>query len=262
MTTPLLEARNLALRLGQREVLRAVSLGLASGDCVALLGLNGAGKTTLLRLLLGLLEPDGGDILLDSMPLQSHSRREIAKRMAYVPQAHIPSFPFTVREIVAMGRSPVAGWGIRRSVADEEAVEAALARLSLSPFADRSYAELSGGERQAVLIARSLAQGARIILMDEPSASLDLGQQTRLMSLLRQLAHEGCAILVSLHQPELAMRWFNRAVLLHDGQVLSDGPPQTTLTEQSLSSLYGIRAQLVEIEAARFLIASIDQDEG
>jgi iron complex transport system ATP-binding protein len=262
MTAAVLEARSLALRRGPRQVLREVSLALAAGDCAALLGVNGAGKTTLLRLLLGLIGPDSGEILLDGRPLQAHGRREIARRMAYVPQAHVPSFPFTVREIVGMARAPKAWRGGRPNRDDEAAVSVALARLGMLGFAERSYAELSGGERQAVLIARALAQGARILLMDEPTASLDLGQQTRLMSLLGEIAREGCAIMVSIHQPELGMRWFNRAVLLHDGAVLGDGPPRTVLTEDHLSKLYGVRAKLVEIEAARFLLASIDQDGG
>jgi iron complex transport system ATP-binding protein len=260
MTGPVLEARDLALRLGSRPVLRGVSLDLAPGDFTALLGLNGAGKTTLLRLLLGLAHADSGQIRLDGQPLGALGRREIARRMAYVPQAHTPSFPFTVREIVAMARNPVAGWGGRRNPADTAAIDGALDRLGLVAFAERSYAELSGGERQAVLIARALAQGARILLMDEPTASLDLGQQTRLMTLLGELAREGHAILVSIHQPELALRWFNRAVLLHEGRVLSDGPPRATVTGDSLSRLYGIDARLVEADETLFLLASLGQD--
>jgi iron complex transport system ATP-binding protein len=260
MTGPVLEARDLTLRLGHRPVLQGVSLDLAAGDFAALLGLNGSGKTTLLRLLLGLAHADAGDIRLDGQPLSALGRREIARRMAYVPQAHTPSFPFTVREIVTMGRSPVAGWGSRRKSADDRAVEGALERLGLLAFAERSYAELSGGERQAVLIARALAQGAHILLMDEPTASLDLGQQTRLMTLLGGLAREGHAILVSIHQPELALRWFNRAILLHEGRVLGDGPPRATVTGDSLSRLYGIDARLIEADETLFLLAAISRE--
>jgi iron complex transport system ATP-binding protein len=260
VTAPVIQARDLKVRLGSQEVLRGVSLDLAPGDCAALLGLNGAGKTTLLRLLLGLIHPDAGEILLDGRPLNSQARREIARRMAYVPQAHVPSFPFSVREIVAMGRAPTAGWGSRPRAQDEAAVSGALDRLGMLAFAERSYAQLSGGERQAVLIARALAQGATILLMDEPTASLDLGQQTRLMALLSDLAAEGHAILVSVHQPELALRWFNRAILLHEGRVLSDGPPLGTVTGQSLSRLYGIDARLIEAEQTLFLLAAIARD--
>jgi iron complex transport system ATP-binding protein len=252
-----LQARDLNLKLGGREVLRRVSLDLSGGDFTALLGPNGSGKTTLLRVLLGLADPDQGEVLLDGRPLAGQARREIARRMAYVPQAHAPSFPFSVREIVAMGRTPAVGWGGRLSPADHAAVEAALERLGMLAFAERSYAELSGGERQAVLIARALAQDARILLMDEPTASLDLGQQTRLMALFAQLAGEGYGILASAHQPELALRWFNRAILLDRGAVLAQGEPSAVVTGQSLSELYRIDVQVIAGEDGLFLRTSV-----
>ena len=256
MTAPILEARGLSFRFGSREVLHRVSLALAPGDCVALLGANGSGKTTLLRLLLGLVQPEAGEVLLDGRPLAAQARRAVARRMAYVPQAHAPSFPFTVREIVAMGRTPATGWGGRFRAPDAAVVSDALERLGMLDFAERSYAALSAGERQAVLIARALAQGARVLLMDEPTASLDLGQQTRLMTLLGDLSGAGCAILMSTHAPDLALRWFNRAILLHHGSVLSDGPPHVTLTAERLSQLYRIDVELIDAGAGRFLHAS------
>ena len=250
-----LQARDVSLKLGGREVLRRVSVDLSPGDFTALLGPNGSGKTTLLRVLLGLADPDQGEVSLDGRPLAGQARREIARRIAYVPQQHAPSFPFSVREIVAMGRTPAVGWGGRLSPADHAAVDAALDRLGMRAFAERSYAELSGGERQAVLISRALAQGARILLMDEPVASLDLGQQTRLMALLAQLAREDYAILASAHQPELALRWFNRAVLLHQGAVLAQGEPSAVVTGPSLSELYRIEVKLIPGEGGVFLWA-------
>ena len=260
MSAAVIEARSLSFRLGGRELLRDVSLALAPGDCAALLGANGAGKTTLLRTLLGFVRPDRGEVLLDGRPLAAHGRRAIARRIAYVPQAHVPSFPYTVREIVAMARAPASGWGRSRTAVDDAAVADALERLGLGPFAERSYAGLSGGERQAVLIARALAQGARILLMDEPTASLDLGQRARLMRLLNALADEGHAILMSTHQPELAARGFNRAVLLHQGEVLADGPPRAVLTPDALSRLYAVQVRLVEAGEELFLAASAAPD--
>ncbi len=155
-----------------------------------------------------------------------------------------------------MARAPASGWGSRLTCEDEAAIAGALDRLSMTAFAERSYAELSGGERQAVLVARALAQGAQVLLMDEPSASLDLGQQARLMRLLGGLAAEGRAILMSTHQPELALRWFNRAVLLHRGEVLADGAPATILTPEALSRLYGVEVRRVEAGGELFLTAS------
>jgi iron complex transport system ATP-binding protein len=253
---PVIEARELTLRLGEREVLSRVSLSLAAGHFAALLGPNGSGKTTLLRALLGLVQPQLGEVLLDGEPLLAQGRRRIARRIAYVPQAHAPSFPFSVREIVQMGRTPAAGWSGRLTEADDAVVSVALERLGLLAFAERSYAELSGGERQAVLIARALAQGASILIMDEPTASLDLGQQTRLMGLLAGLAEEGYAILVSVHQPELALRWFNRAILLRRGAVLGEGEPGRVVTAESLSELYDVEVRVVPSEGRLFLWAA------
>ena len=262
MSAPVLEARGLSLRLGERQVMADISLGLNPGDCAALLGANGAGKTTLLRTLLGFVRPDRGEVRLDGRPLAAHGRRAIARRVAYVPQAHVPSFPYTAREIVAMARGPASGWGPVRTAEDEAAIEGALERLGLTAFAERSYAGLSGGERQAVLIARALAQGAQILLMDEPTASLDLGQQARLMALLGELAAEGRAILMSTHQPELALQGFNRAVLLHQGAVLADGPPRELLTAEALSRLYAVEVRLVEAEGGLFLSAGAQSRTG
>ncbi len=256
MSAPLIEARGLSLRLGARPVMRSVSLGLMAGDCAALLGANGAGKTTLLRSLLGFVRPDSGEVRLDGRPLGALGRRAIARRVAYVPQAHVPSFPYTAREIVSMARAPTSGWGGRLTPQDEAAVSGALARLGLTGFAERSYASLSGGERQAVLVARALAQDAQVLLMDEPAASLDLGQEARLMGLLGELAREGRAILMSTHQPDLALRWFNRAVLLHEGEVLADGPPREVLTQEALSKLYAVDVRLVEAGDELFVSAS------
>ncbi len=256
MSAPVIEADRVSFRLGGRRVLGDVSLALGPGDCAALLGANGAGKTTLLRALLGFVRPDAGEARLDGRPLLALGRREIARRVAYVPQAHAPTFPYSVREIVAMARAPSAGWGSRLSEADEAAIEAALKRLGLIGFAERSYAGLSGGERQAVLVARALAQGARVLLMDEPSASLDLGQQARLMRLISELAGEGHTILMSTHQPDLALRWFNRAVLLHEGEVLGDGAPREILTPEALTRLYAVDMRLVEADGDLFVSAS------
>jgi iron complex transport system ATP-binding protein len=218
----------LAFRVGQRQVLFDISLMLRPGELVALLGVNGAGKTTLMRLLLGLLRPSAGEVLLDGANLARLPRRQVARRIAYVPQAHMPSFPFSVLEVVMMGRTPLAGVGSRLDVADADAALQALDRFGLRRLASRSYTDLSGGERQAVLIARAVAQGARALIMDEPAASLDLGQQARLMTLLVDLVRDGYAILMSTHQPDQALRWCNRAVLL---------PPQVGKRRQHSPSL-------------------------
>lgn len=239
-----LVARNLGFTRGPRVILDDVSFTLETGRLTALIGPNGAGKTTLMRLLLGLLAPGSGSVLLDAAPIATLPRRSIARRIAYVPQGHVPAFPFTVVEIVAMGRTPASGWGRRIGEADQAVVRHVLAQVGMSAFANRSYSELSGGERQSVLIARALAQDADILILDEPAASLDFGQQTRLMHTLKTLANDGKTILLSVHQLDLAMRWCDECLVLHHGRLLASGPPVATLTNRMLEQLYGVSADM------------------
>ena len=213
-----------------------------------------AGTTPLLRLLRGRLSPPRGTVPRDGRPLTSLTRRRIASRIAYVPQSHVPSFPFTVAEIVAMGRTPAIGWGARLNAADRRAVDAALERVNMRTFAERSYAELSGGERQAVLIARALAQDAGILLLDEPTASLDLGQQTRLMGTLAERAADGVAVVASLHHPDLALRWSSHAVVLQHGRIRARGPVRQALSAELLSDIYGLETRVVEAGGQRFVL--------
>lgn len=240
-----LRATGLSLTRSGRRIVEQVSLDLPPGSFTALLGANGAGKTTLLRLLLGLVAPSAGDVRLDGRPLATLGRRAIASRIAYVPQSHVPAFPFTVTEIVAMGRTPAAGWGASLGSADRRAIEGALERVNMLGFAHRNYAELSGGERQAVLIARALAQDARILLLDEPIASLDLGQQNRVMQTLSALTGEGFAVLASLHHPDVALRWCSDALVLQAGRVLAAGAVAQAVTGPILSTIFGHPVEIV-----------------
>lgn len=249
-----LSVRNLTFARGDRRIIDDVSLDLEPGSFTSLIGANGAGKTTLLRLLLGLSPTQSGTVMLDGRPLTSLSRRQIASRVAYVPQSHVPSFPFSVTEIVAMGRTPSSGWGARLSGADMRIVEAALERVNMEAFASRSYAELSGGERQAVLIARALAQDARILILDEPTASLDLGQQTRLMKTLSDLSGEGFAVLASLHHPDLALRWSRHAIVMKDGRILTQGAVRQALSSENLSVIYDLEIRVVEVRGKQFVV--------
>lgn len=239
-----LSAQGLSFARDGRQVLTDVSIDIGPGSMTGLLGANGSGKTTLLRLLLGLIEPTQGMVTLDGTALRDLSRRAIASRVAYVPQAHVAAFPFTVTEVVMMGRTPATGWGARPGAADRQAVADALSRLGMASFAQRSYAALSGGERQSVLIARALAQGARILLLDEPTAALDLGQRTRVMQVLSDLAAQGHAIVMSVHEPDLVLRWCERALLLKAGRVLAQGLAAQAMTAEHLSELYGLDLRL------------------
>ncbi|MBB2199420.1 ABC transporter ATP-binding protein [Gluconacetobacter sp. 1c LMG 22058] len=233
----------LSFARGGRGVLEGISFAIRGGEMVALLGPNGAGKTTLLRLVLRLLQPVSGRVLLDGRSISGMTRRALATHLAYVPQGHGVVFPYRVRDVVALGR--LAGGTMLAPVvpaADREAAEQALARLAVGHLADRSYAALSGGERQAVLIARALVQGARLLVLDEPETGLDYGQQQRLSDLLRRLAAEGYGILATTHDPLRAARIFGRAILMREGRIVADGPAGDILSARAIADLYGLKA--------------------
>lgn len=239
---------------GGARVLDGASIAFGSGDIVALLGVNGAGKSTLLRILLGLLRPDQGIVTLDGRPLSNYSRRQIAARIAYVPQSHVASFPYTVRQVVEMGRLPHAGLALRLRGDDAAFIDQVLARLRIVHLSNRSYMSLSGGERQRVLLARALAQQAPILIMDEPFTGLDYGHQVRLLALMQALAAEGHAILHTTHLPEHALRGATRAVLLERGRVVADGAPDAVITAAAMNAFYDVDVDQIDVGPHRFFV--------
>ncbi|MFB9949879.1 ABC transporter ATP-binding protein [Rhizobium puerariae] len=236
----ILELRDLAFGFGARTVGSGVTLSVGSGEVLALLGPNGAGKTTLFKTMLGLLPPRAGDVLFGGVPLAGLTRAERARNIAYVPQAHAALFPFTVRDVVLMGRAarlaPFSAPGLH----DREIAMEALTRLGMAHLASRPYTEISGGERQMTLVARALAQETGILVMDEPTASLDYGNQMRVLSHVRRLAGEGISVILSTHNPDHAFMVADRVALLHEGALAALGPPGDVLTPEWLKRLYDI----------------------
>ena len=241
-----LVAQEIGFCYGGRRVLDRVSLSLMPGEVLALLGRNGAGKSTLLRILLGLLRPAQGRVELHGRPLGARSRRELASRLAYVPQVHATPFPYTVRDIVLMGRVAANGFLGAPRAADIDAAEALLARFGVAHLAARRYTEISGGERQLALLARALIQQATILILDEPMAGLDFGRQLELLQHLRGLAADGHAVLMTTHHPEHLQWAATRVAVLMDGRIEAHGPPQAIVTAPLIRRLYG-----VEVIAAR-----------
>jgi len=241
-----LQGLDLQFSRGKRAVLDGVTFGFGAGEIVALLGANGAGKSTLFRLLLGFLTPKRGDVRLDGAPLSQFSRREIAKRVAYVPQGHVTPFPYTVREVVMLGRLPETGLLRAPRAEDREIVEGIIARLGIERLIDRPYTEISGGERQLALIARALAQGARLLVMDEPATGLDYGYQLRLLRHLSDLSADGHGVLVSTHHPEHAMQIATRIAILHEGRIDADGAPQAVVTAERIRRIYGVEVEVFD----------------
>src|SRR5581483_1975209 len=217
---------------------RGLDVALATGEVLALLGPNGGGKTTLLKTLLGLLAPQAGDVRLADRPLSAYSDRERARLLAYVPQSHFATFAFTVETVVLMGRTAHGNLFSRPSGADRDAAVRALARFGIDHLRERPYTELSGGERQLVLLARALAQEPQFIVLDEPTASLDFGNQGKVLREMRALAASGHGVLFTTHDPNHALRAADRAFLLRNGVRVAEGGVREVLTRERLEQLY------------------------
>ena len=235
-----LEARRLVFRYphAERDAVSEVDLSVAEGEMLALLGPNGSGKSTLLRLLLGALHPVSGEVLLGGRPLRTWRRDDIARSVGVVTQAEDAAFPVSVRELVSMGRYPHLGAWRREGSADRAAIANALERCELTELAGRSVLELSGGERQRARVARALAQEPRTLLLDEPTASLDIAHEMSLFELLAQLQHEGVTVLVVTHNLNIAARYADRLVLLDRGRIAAAGTPARVLVRETIEAVY------------------------
>jgi len=227
---------------------RDVSLSVTGGETLCLLGPNGTGKTTLFKTILGLIPPHAGQVTIDGADLARLSRRDIARKIGYVPQAQVGFFPFTVHDIVLMGRTAHLAPFASPSPADRKLAGDALAALGISHLADKVYTRISGGERQLVLIARALVQQPAYLIMDEPTASLDFGNQIRVLDRIRQLAAQNIGILFSTHDPDHAFLCADRAALLHDGRLARLASPREAVTPESLQQLYGVNVRIIEID--------------
>jgi iron complex transport system ATP-binding protein len=222
-----------------RPVLTAVSLSIRAGEVLALIGPNGAGKTTLLRALARQLRPTAGTVMLDETPLWTRGPGWVARRIALAPQGRPPERPLTVAEAVALGRAPHRGWLLPLTAADQEIVRRALERAGLGALMNRPVTELSAGEAQRVVLARALAQGPAVLLVDEPTSHLDLRFQRELLDRLRQLAQDDrMAVVLALHDLNLAGLWADRVALLTGGRLLALGAPAEVLTAERLEAAY------------------------
>ncbi len=223
------------------------SFTLEPGEVLCLLGPNGSGKTTLFKTILGLLRPQSGAVYLDEDDISHWGRRRLARAMGYVPQAHTAYFPFSVLETVLMGRTAhmrLFGTPSRRDVG---IAEQALATLNLAHLRDAIYTRISGGERQLALIARALAQEPRILVMDEPTASLDFGNQMLVLDQVRRLAERGIGIILSSHDPDHAFLCAQRVAMLHRGRLIRLGAPPEVITSETLKLLYGVDVSVVAL---------------
>jgi iron complex transport system ATP-binding protein len=249
---PALEAQRVVFGYGAQPVLHGFSLAVERGDFMALLGPNGSGKSTCIRLLAGVIHPSGGEVRLDGHDIAALPRRTVARRLAVVPQMTSPSFAFTVHEYVMMGRAPHLGRLQAESREDREIVAEALALTEAFELADRPVTELSGGELQRVTIARAVAQQADIMLLDEPTAMLDINHQIEIFELLRGLnASRDVTILCVSHDLNSAAEYCPLLVLMRDGVVVADGAPAEVITEERIADVYGAKVLVDEGPSGR-----------
>lgn len=240
----MIRAENVSFSYGAEAVLKGLDLGLGQGEFVGLIGANGSGKTTLMRLLLGFLTPQIGEIYLKGDPVRGLSRREIAKRATLVRQDTHIDFAFSAREVVAMGRTPYLGRFTPEGVVDAEIIAKAMLETETDKFAARPITELSGGERQRVHLARAIAQDTEVVLLDEPTANLDLTHQFDALELIRSMTRQGKTALAAIHDLELAARFCDRVVLLSGGRLVADGRPVDVITEENLLEHFDLRARV------------------
>lgn len=245
-TMSLFEIQNLSFRFPTAFPFELHSLGLSidKGELIGFLGPNGAGKSTLLRLMAGLLRPQAGIVLLDGKPLENHPAKERAKRIAFVAQSTYFAFPLSVWEIVEMGRHPYLGRFDLMGPKDKDICERSLKLCDAWDFKDRSFDELSGGEKQRVLLASALAQTPQALLLDEPTLSLDLAHQLLLFEIIQKLHRsEGLTVIVATHELNLASRFLDRLLLMKGGQVVADGSPRQVLTPEAIRAVLDVRVE-------------------
>lgn len=250
----LLSVRGVSITLGITQVLAEVRFAVTAGEVVGLIGPNGAGKTTLLRAMAGLLPLDSGEIRFDARPLRDIERKELARKLAYLPQGGESHWAVTVETLVMMGRLPHMGPWRSASEVDRAAVARALEACDVGQFVSRPVTNLSGGERARVLLARALAVEPMVLLADEPVAGLDPAHQLDVMQRLCDLAVSGAGIVVVMHDLTLASRFCHRLALLHRKRIAAEGSPGTVLSPENLARCYGIRAHYGSVNGHSFVV--------
>ena len=256
MTEALLQFQDVHFRYHQdgKEVMVDVSLVIEQGSVAAILGPNGAGKTTLLKLALGRLQPQMGNIILSDRPLKHYSRRELGRWVGLVPQKeHLP-YEYSLLEYVVLGRAPYIKPLEMPGKEDCEAAMESLEMVGLAKYKSRSVTRLSGGEQQMVLIARALAQKPKLLLLDEPTAHLDLYNKYKLLELLRKLIEQGVTILFTTHEPEMASILATDLILINRGRILYSGKLEDILTNERLSETYQIPVRVVKVDGRKVVI--------
>ena len=254
-----LSCEKLSFSYDGHEVLREVSFSAREGDFLAVLGPNGVGKSTLFRCILGILKDYKGSIKIDGADIRSLSKREMARRIAYIPQIHRPTFGYTVLDTVLMGTARQVGAFSQPKKGQMDAAWDAMGQIGIEALAHRNFAHLSGGEQQLVLVARAIAQQADILVMDEPTSALDYGNQLRVLDKVKSLSGRGYTVLLSTHNPQHALTFAGGLLALEGGCVAAFGKPQDTLTPELMKKLYKIDVGFVEADCGKVIVPRLGE---
>ena len=250
----LIECRDVSFSYGGGDILTDINLNLGKGNMLGILGANGAGKSTLLKIITGILKAQKGGVLFKNKPLLSLDRREIAKKIAYIPQDPVFAFPFTVSEVILMGRAPYIGrFEFEREI-DQDAAKRAMDTVGIPHLKNRLITETSAGERQLASIARALVQEPEVMILDEPATFLDIKHRSEIMNLLRRLKEErGILIIAATHDIFNALFYFDEIVMIKDGSVFANGRTESVINRENLSSLYGIEVRVKREDGKIFI---------
>jgi iron complex transport system ATP-binding protein len=246
-----IQIKDLSFSYGQHKVLDGVSFSAEAGSLLAVLGPNGVGKSTLFHCMLGLLTNYKGTITINGEDAKKIGIQEMARQVAYIPQSHSPVFNFSVFEIVLMGTTSQVSAVCNPGHAQSKLANSALERLGIGHLKERGYTKISGGERQLVLIARALAQNAKILVMDEPTSSLDYGNQIRILTHIRDLTAEGYTIIQSTHNPDQTFMFANQVLALSKGRIIKQGKPVDVISEEMIRTLYGVEVEVQSLRGDR-----------
>ncbi|MDQ7094559.1 ABC transporter ATP-binding protein [Desulfosporosinus sp. PR] len=239
------ELKDIKCGYGGKTVLQDISFAVEAGEVLCVLGPNGTGKTTLFKTILGLLKPLAGEILIDGNNSLHWSRTKMAQVIGYIPQAQNTSFPFSVMDMILMGRTAHLGNFASPTKKDRKIAEQVIATLDISLLKQRIFTELSGGEKQLVLIARALAQEPKMLVMDEPTSALDFGNQLKVLGQVKELARQGLAIIMASHVPDHAFFYATKVMLLNQGGLFGLGKANEVITEKGLRELYGVNVKII-----------------
>lgn len=253
----MIQVRDVEFSYGKQEVLKGISFCMEKGEFVCVLGANGCGKTTLLKSILAFLTPQHGQVLLYGKDIHQMDERERARKIAYIPQYHTPPFPFTVRDVVLMGRTPHLSRICRPTEKDCRIADESMERLGIAHYANKSYTALSGGQRQMVVIARALAQQPDLLIMDEPTASLDFGNQYLVLAQVKKLARAGMGVLMVTHNPDHAFYCADRIIAMEDGKILSMGDAGKVINEAVMKAVYHMPVKVRSVSLGEGLDATI-----